>query len=190
MTKSAARVLHLTHVALLRGINVGGKNKLPMAELAELFRAAGCAEVRTYIASGNVLFRASDRTAKRIPMLITKRIQEDFGLRVPVILRDEQELRQVRAKNPFLAKSADSDQLYVGFLADEAQARQVRALDPARSPGDEFLVRGREIYMRLSTGAAKTRLTNAWFDAQLGTTSTFRNWRTVGKLVLLLDAAG
>lgn len=176
-----------SHVALLRGINVGGKNKLPMKDLAALFGEAGCVDVRTYIQSGNVLFRAPAPVAARLAVDARKRIAERFGLRVPVVLRSGEELRAVARGNPFLAAGAEAGSLYVMFLADAPAAARVARLDPARSPGDEFVVRGRDVYLRLRTGAAKTKLTNAWFDAQLSTVSTSRNWRTVQTLVAMLD---
>src|ERR1051326_504418 len=92
------------HVALLRGINVGGKNKLPMAELAELFTTAGCTDVRTYIQSGNVVFHAGAELAPRVPALISARIAEEFGLAVPLVLRSGAELAEVVAANPFLKR--------------------------------------------------------------------------------------
>jgi uncharacterized protein (DUF1697 family) len=80
-----------TYVALLRGINVGGRNKLPMRELATIFADAGCTEVATYIQSGNVVFRAADELAARVSDLITNSIAERFGLRVPVVTRSAKE---------------------------------------------------------------------------------------------------
>lgn len=181
------------HVALLRGINVGGKNMLPMAALAELFAAAGCEAVRTYIQSGNVVFRAAPALATRLPGEIARRIERRFGFAVPVVLRTGDELARVAQANPFLrAKPAPEEaSLHVAFLADAPAARAVAALDPRRSPPDEFAVVGREIYLRLPNGMARTRLSNAWFDAQLETTSTVRNWRTLLTLVAMTgeDAA-
>lgn len=179
----ARRSAPITHVALLRGINVGGKNKLPMANLIELFSAAGCSEVRTYIQSGNVLFRAAPKTAERIAEVVSKGIASRHGLRIPVVLRTVAELTKAAAGNPFLASGADPAHLHVAFLAGAPDRRRGAALDPARSPGDSFALRGREIYLHLPNGVARTKLTNAWLDAALGTTSTVRNWRTVLELL-------
>jgi uncharacterized protein (DUF1697 family) len=77
--------------------------------------------------------------------------------------------------------------LHVAFLAATPGPSKIAALDPNRSPPDEFAVHGREIYLRLPNGVARTKLTNAHFDSKLGTTSTLRNWRTVVKLVDLID---
>ena len=96
-----------THIALLRGINVGGKNKLPMKDLAALFRDAGCDRVQTYIQSGNVVFQATPALASCIPALIAKAISESFGYRVPVVTRTADELREIARGNPFLRSGAD-----------------------------------------------------------------------------------
>lgn len=179
-----------SYVALLRGINVGGKNKLPMAELVELFSAAGCADVRTYIQSGNVVFVASRATAERIPEVIAAKIAARFGLRVPIVLRSADEVLKVASTNPFLKRGAAPESLHVAFLAKGPDRRHAAALDPERSPGDSFELRGRELYLHLPHGVAETKLTNAYFDGTLATTSTLRNWRTVLKLVEMVQPRG
>ena len=170
------------HVALLRGINVGGRNKLPMRELAAIFADAGCTDVTTYIQSGNVVFQASAELAHRIPKLMTDGIAERFDLRVPVVTRSAAEFDQVVAGNPYLEIEPDFTRLHVAFLADHPTEAAVNALDPDRSPPDAFELHGREVYLHLPNGAARSKLTNAFFDSKLGTTSTARNWRTVLKL--------
>ena len=177
-----------TFVALLRGINVGGKNKLPMKDLVGMFDRAGCVTTRHYIQSGNIVFSAPPALAAKIPALVGAAIAKGFGLRVPVVLRSEKELRAVVAGNPFLEDGVDPDTLHVMFLADKPSKAAVAALDPARSPPDELVVKGREIYLALPNGMGRTKLTNAWFDAKLATVSTARNWRTVLKLVAMCDA--
>lgn len=174
-----------TYVALLRGINVGGKNKLPMKELAALMAATECAEVQTYIQSGNVVFQASASVARRLPEVLAERIAQRFGLRVPVVIRSAKELAAVARGNPFLKRGEDEDALHVYFLADKPSARAVAALDPRRSPGDQFEVVGREIYLFCPNGVGNTKLSNAYFDSALETVSTGRNWRTVLKLIAL-----
>jgi len=171
------------HVALLRGINVGGKNMIPMADLAAIFEAAGARDVRTYIQSGNVVFAASPRIAERIPAAVAKAIAKEFRLEIPVVLRSADELRRAAARNPFLEQGIDPDWLHVAFLADVPERARASSLDSKRSPGDAFVLLGREIYLHLPNGAARTKLTNAWFDSKLATTSTLRNWRTVQKLL-------
>jgi len=170
------------HVALLRGINVGGKNLVPMKELKLLFERAGCADVETYIQSGNVVFRAPMKVVRGLAATMAAAIERRFGLRVPVVLRTAAELGEVIRANPFDASTIEGRLLYVAFLADApAQERRAR-LDQQRSPGDRFELRGREVYLHLRNGAATTKLTNDYFDRTLATISTARNWNTVRKL--------
>jgi uncharacterized protein (DUF1697 family) len=173
----------MTHLALLRGINVAGKNKLPMKDLAAMFADAGCKDVRTYIQSGNVVFRAPAALAAKVPAKVGAQIARQFGYQVPVLLRSHDELAQLAGRNPFLARQTDHGKLLVMFLADEPNARSVAALDPARSPSDEFVVRGREIYLHCPNGFGRSKLGNDYVDRVLGTTSTGRNWRTVLELL-------
>ncbi|MET0596109.1 MAG: DUF1697 domain-containing protein [Polyangiaceae bacterium] len=175
------------YVALLRGINVGGNYKLPMKDLAAMFAKMGCTDVKTYIQSGNVIFRADDSVAARVPQAIAKAIADRSGMKIPVVVRKATELRKIAENNPFLARATDESRLYVYFLADRPAKTETQKLDPARSPPDEFIVKGSEIYLHCPNRFGGTKLTNAYFDSKLGTVSTARNWRTVLKLV---DLAG
>ncbi len=173
----------VSYVALLRGINVGGKNMLPMKDLVAMFGDAGCTGARYYIQSGNVVFRAAPALAKRLPDVIAKAIDRRFGYQVPVVIRAAEELADILESNPF--PRAETDFLHVAFLASAPKKNAVDALDAKRSPPDSFIVRGREIYLHCPNGFGKTKLTNAYFDSKLGTTSTVRNWRTVATLLQL-----
>jgi len=176
------------YVALLRGINVGGKNMLPMKDFAAMLAKAGCTDVRTYIQSGNAVFRCSPELARRIPDLIVEAIAKKFRFRVPVILRSGKEVRAAMEANPFVKSVADTKMLHVGFLADRPDPSRVAGLDPQRSPGDTFQVLDREIYLHVPNGMGKTKLSNTYFDSKLDTISTFRNWRTVQTLVEMAEA--
>ncbi len=176
------------YVALLRGINVGGKNKLPMKDLCAMFAAAGCADVRNYIQSGNIVFKAKPALATKVPGLIAASIARRFGLEVPVVLRSADEMREVSVRNPFLDACENLGWLAVGFLADPPDPKRLASLDPHCSPPDAFVVHGREIYLRCPNGLGLTKLNTNYFDSKLATVSTFRNWRTVLTLVEMLDA--
>jgi len=171
-------------VALLRGVNVGGKNALPMNALAALCVEAGCSDVRTYIQSGNVVFSAAPSDVEALPARLAAAIERDFGIRSPVVLRTAEELSKVPSANPY----AGTDKLHVAFLADVPAPKAVAGLDPNRSPPDAFAVVGRDVYLWLPDGVGRSKLTNAWFDKQLGTVSTIRNWRTVEALISLASA--
>jgi uncharacterized protein (DUF1697 family) len=176
------------HLALLRGINLGGKNRLPMKELAEIFAKAGCGNVATYIQSGNVIFSAPDALLKKLPQIITGEITTRFGYQIPVIVRTSEEMAQIIRDNPFLQAGKPEQTLHVYFLADVPSAPAIKNLDPHRSAPDAFCVRNREVYLQLPNGMARTKLTNAYFDSKLSTTSTARKWATVLKLYEMLPA--
>jgi uncharacterized protein (DUF1697 family) len=190
------------HVALLRGINVGGKNILPMKDLAAIFEAAGCRDVRTYIQSGNVVFSAPAGVLRKLPEQITQAIEKRFGFKSPVILRSSDDLTRIIHANPFLKTSAkgtsakgtsakgtsvDEKWLHVYFLAAVPETPAVASLDPNRSAPDVFHVREREIYLHLPNGMGRSKLTNAYFDAKLKTISTARNWATICKLLAMME---
>lgn len=177
------------YLAMLRGINVGGHNIIPMKDLACIFNDARCDKVQTYIQSGNVIFRASPGLSAKIPAAVPKLIHQRFGLQVPVILRTIEEMSAVVANNPFLLAGAPEKDLHVCFLADKPAQERIDLLDPHRSPPGEFQVRGQEIYLRLPAGVAGTKLTNDYFDSKLATKGTQRNWRTVTKLLDLMQAS-
>ncbi len=176
----------MTYVALLRGINVGGKHRVPMKELAEIFTRVGCTGVRTYIQSGNVLFSAPPALVKGLPGRVQAEIVERFGFAVPVILRSFEELAGVADRNPFLVAGVPEKELHVYFLAEVPNQEAMRKLDPSRFKPDTFCISGRDVYVHLPNGMARTKLTNAYFDAKLSTTSTARNWATVLKLLEMM----
>jgi uncharacterized protein (DUF1697 family) len=170
-------------LALMRGINVGGKNILPMKELAAMFESAGCAKVRTFIQSGNVIFTAAPKVCEGLSNAIAAQIAKKYGYRTPVILRTVKQMREAIAGNPF---PGEEERLHLMFLQDKPAAGLAAKLDANRSTPDRFLVRGAEIYLHLPNGGGRSRLTNAWFESQLSTVSTLRNWRTVTKLLELM----
>jgi uncharacterized protein (DUF1697 family) len=167
------------YLALLRGVNVGGKNLVPMKQLAALLDSERCVDVKTYIQSGNIVFNAKKPVAAE---QISALIEKQFGCKVPVVMRTSEEMAAVIRQNPFLAAGDPAEILHVSFLAAAPGEKDVAALDPNRSAPDEFRVIGREVYMKLPNGTADSKLTNAYFDSRLKTVSTIRNWRTVLKL--------
>ena len=159
---------------------------LPMKDLAKIFADAGCTDIRTYIQSGNVIFKKTG-SAAGVADKIAANIEKRFGFRVPVILRTAEELRKTIRDNPFLAAGVDAKALHVYFLAHSPNARAIAGLDPARSVGDAFHVRGQEIYLHLPNGMGRSKLTNAYFDSKLSTTCTARNWATVLRLSEMME---
>jgi uncharacterized protein (DUF1697 family) len=170
------------HIALLRGVNVGGKNRLAMADLGAAFERAGCSGVRTYIQSGNVVFEAAKAAARKAAGAVGAILREEYGIDSPVIVRTAKEFAGVISSVPFRGAQADAGSLHVAFLAAKPGAARGAALVPDRSPGDVYRLVGREVYLHLPNGVAKTKITNAYLDRTLGTVSTMRNWRTVLRL--------
>jgi uncharacterized protein (DUF1697 family) len=170
------------HVALLRGVNVAGANRLAMKDLKAIFEGVGCVDVETIIQSGNVVFKAPPKIIGALPAAVAAQIRSKFGLETPAILRSGAELRAMIEANPFVRVGVAEAELHVMCLAARPSAADVAALDPQRSPPDEFVVAGQDIYLRLPNGAARSKLTNVYFDKALKTIGTSRNWRTLAKL--------
>ncbi len=167
------------HLALMRGINVGGRHSLPMKELRAMFEQAGANAVRTYIQSGNVLFEAAAASATRLVAAVAERVEAERGFAVPMVLLRATRLDAVIDGNPFPEAVDEPKLLHVGFFSRKPTAARVAALDPERAPGDRFAVQGREIYLHYPGGSARSKLTVAYLDRTLQVTTTLRNWRTV-----------
>jgi uncharacterized protein (DUF1697 family) len=170
------------YLGLLRGVNVGGKNKLPMADLRALFESLGYADVQTFIQSGNVLFSSA---AVVKPSVLATAIHEAFGLDVPIVLRTAAALGKVLRANPFV--DFDPAALHVGFMATKAEPSLISAIDADAFAPEQFSIRGEEIYLYLPNGMARTKLP-AYLDRRLKVPTTVRNWNTVAKLVELATA--
>jgi uncharacterized protein (DUF1697 family) len=166
-----------TYAAFLRGINLGARNKIAMADLRELFAALGCEDVSTHVQSGNVVVRSPVRSAAKLEGAVEERIRRDLGLEIRVLVRTSVELAAVAEGNPF-----DPATAHVTFLAEKPDRARVDALDPGHSPPDEFRVVGREIYLHCPNGYGRSKLSNAYFEKQLGVRATTRNWKTVTTL--------
>ena len=173
-----------TYAVLLRGINVGGKNKLPMPALRTLLEDAGYDGVATYIQSGNVVLRSS-LAESALTRAVEKQIAEEFSLAIRVVVRTHAELERIAGANPFLAGGGEATGLHVVFLDSAPKAAAIATLDPDRSPGDEFSVSGSEIFLRYPNGSGRSKLTLDYLERRLGVTGTARNWNTLLKLVEL-----
>jgi uncharacterized protein (DUF1697 family) len=164
---------------LLRGINVGGKNRVPMGELGTLFESLGLSEVSTLIQSGNVLFSSQgpiERTG------LEQAIAQQFLVNTFVVLRSPADLVSIVERNPF--PHLDSSSLHVGFMTEKPPPAAVAKLDLERFAPEQCVVDGRELYLHLPNGMARTKLP-AYLDRQLKTPITIRNWNTLTKLVEL-----
>jgi uncharacterized protein (DUF1697 family) len=176
-----------TYLALLRGVNLAGVNKVSMAELRRLFEDLGHIRVRTYIQSGNVVFDAPRTAPKKLAREIEQGVSQTFGHEISAIIRTRPELDRVTASNPFALEGVPPLSLHVMFLAASASSSGIKELDPDRSPPDQFEVRGREIYLLYPNGMGRSKLTIDYFEKRLGTRATARNWKTITKLLELMS---
>jgi len=163
-------------VALLRGVNVGGKRKVPMSELRMLFESLGHSDVSTFIQSGNVLFTSRARVD---PADLESAMADRFAMVIPVFLRTHHELEAVLGRNPF--GHADASKLHVGFMAAKPPAAVVAGIDAASFHPDRLAIRDRELYLHLPIGMGRSKLP-AYLDRQLKIPVTIRNWNTVTML--------
>lgn len=175
-----------SYAALLRGINVGGTTQIAMPELQSLFIEVGLSDVKTYVRSGNVVFRSDSSDAPAVAARIEQRIAETFDVAPAVLLRTRGELRAIAERNPFLLDEAERTKLHVVFLENEPLAERREELDPDRSPPDRFHLDGRELYLHLPNGAGRSKLTLDYIECRLGVRGTARNWNTVLKLLELI----
>jgi uncharacterized protein (DUF1697 family) len=175
-------------ISLLRGVNVGGHHKVKMDNLRALYESLGCADVQTYINSGNVLFKTAGRDLVRLRKRIEGAIESACGFRSDVILRTPSDLRQVIAANPFAARPGiEASKLAIHFLAsgpDAAMRAQVLAIDAAP---EELHIGARELYIYYTNGMARPKLSLSLVEKTLKMSGTSRNWNTVRKLLEMAE---
>jgi uncharacterized protein (DUF1697 family) len=174
------------YVALLRGINVGGRSKLPMARLRELATGCGFGAVRSYIQSGNLVFTSSEPAAT-VAARLESSIAAAGGPQPRVAVRSRDELAAVVAGNPYLERSTEAKQLHVAFLVEGADPAQLDGLDLDQFAPEELTVVGRETYLFLPDGIGRSKLAEA-LSRPKSTDTTVRNWRTVTTLLELAES--
>jgi uncharacterized protein (DUF1697 family) len=172
----------MRQIVLLRGINLGPRNRIAMPALRELLAGAGFDDVRTYVQSGNVLL-GSRRTPASVARACEELIATELGLDIAVVVRTRDELAEVVRRNP-LADVADNPKRYqVSFLESEPDAEVVEKLSGLSVDGERMEVIGREIYAWHPAGVARSKLWAALAGKGLGTKATARNWTTVTTLL-------
>ena len=168
-----------TYIALLRGINVGGHHKLPMAELRAMVADAGARRVRSYIQSGNVVFDHDSDAPASLEAELGRSITASTGFAVPVTLRTAQELTTIVAGAPF--PTSEPTQVHVSFLDQPPPTGAFDTVDRAAFAPEDFALSGRDLYLYLPNGMARTQLPRA-LGLYTKLAATTRNWRTVVSL--------
>ncbi len=167
------------YAALLRGVNVGGRQRVDMAALRDCLSEAGYRDVSTYIQSGNVLFGAPAVAEATLADRMQRDLRRAFGLDVTVLIRSRAQLQRISTKNPWLRSRADPSTLHITFLGGTPSRAAARELAGRPSGADECVVAGREVYLRCPGGYGRTKLTNSALEHVLDVPATTRNWKTV-----------
>ena len=171
-----------TWIGLLRGINVGGNNILPMAALKKDLESLKLNNVRTYIQSGNFVFESYSKTASSLSGKITRRIEEQHGFRPKLLILNHKELMAAVQFNPFPKAVSDPKTLHFAFLAKPSINPNTKALDESKSPTESYKLTDRVFYLHAPDGIGRSKLA-ANVEKHLGVVTTARNFRTVSKLL-------
>lgn len=180
------------YIALLRGINVGGNNIIKMAELKQVFEAMGLCDVKTYIQSGNVLFK-SNEVEEVLQKRIEHEIQGSFGFPVPVILRSALELEHIIDNCPFTQEEifeaeslSEVESLYVALLEHSPSQEKIQLLNTYKSESEKYIIEGRDMFLLFHNSIRNSKIaTNL---QKLDVPVTTRNWKTINKLNTLAKA--
>ncbi|MBX9389266.1 DUF1697 domain-containing protein [Streptomonospora nanhaiensis] len=172
------------YAALLRGINVGGHNKVPMADLRALLSGLGCTEVGTLLQSGNAAFTAAEDDPDRIAAAIEDALREQMGLSVTVMARTAADLQRVVRGIPFAVR--DPAKCAVAFLNTAVDRDRLAALDPAAYAPEELVAGERELYLYFPNGLGRAKLTPV-LGSYLPGPATVRNWSTTTRLLALVE---
>jgi uncharacterized protein (DUF1697 family) len=173
-------------IVLLRGINIGARNRVSMPELRDLLEGAGFDDVRTYLQSGNVVL-SSGLSAERLARAVAGHIADRFSLEIEVVVRTRAQVAAVVRRNPLADVAVDPKRYQVSFLAAKPAAAVVRKLEAAVVKPEALAVIGREIFAWHPKGVARSKLWTLLAGRGLGVTATARNWTTVTKLLALAD---
>jgi uncharacterized protein (DUF1697 family) len=170
-----------TYVALFRGINVGGKNALPMKELVAVLEDLGARKVTTYIQSGNAVFVSLETDTSRLSNKISSEIKKRRGFEPHVLLLELEDVERAMKNNPFPEAVSDPQALHAGFLASVPEKPNLNALESLKSDSERFQLIDKVFYLHAPEGIGRSKLA-ANAEKMLGVPMTDRNWRTVCKI--------
>lgn len=173
-------------IALLRGINVGGKNKLPMAELVQILEQLKLKEVRTYIQSGNVVFRSGKITPEKLAQRITDGIESEKGFAPTVLVYDADEFREIVEANPFAKAVAEPKHMHYFFLERDATDADADGIAMIAATSEQFTLQERVFLLHAPDGIGRSKLVGK-IDKLLGVPTTARNLRTIEALLEMLS---
>ncbi len=173
-----------TCLALLRGLNIGGHNRLPMKELVSTLTGLGCKNISTYIQSGNAIFDTGRNNREKLSRDITQAIRQRYGFAPGVILLSGAELHDVIARNPF--PTEDGKLLHFLFIFGEISEPDLECLNTLKTDREEFFLTERVFYLYAPDGVGGSRLVRN-LERCLGVATTGRNWNTLSRLSEMLN---
>lgn len=173
----------IKYIALLRGINVSGQKKIPMAELREILTKSGLENVLTYIQSGNVIFQSLETDQSTLELKIHNAIKSYFGFEVPVLVLSPSELKKIFDSSPFPKEKKENS--YFMMLYSKADKDLVDNISELSYLNEEFKITDKAVYFYCSVGYGKAKLGNNFFERKLKVTATARNYKTMVKLLSL-----
>ena len=176
----------MQQVVLLRGINLGARNRIAMPALRELLTSAGFDDVSTYVQSGNIVL-GSDATPEQLASQCQELIAQRLGLDIDVVVRTRDELAEVVARNPLAEVAVEPKRYQVSFLSAEPDPEAVRKISALAAPSERLVAVGRELYGWHPDGIGRSKLSAALAGPALGVTATARNWTTVTRLLAMAD---
>ena len=173
-------------IAFIRGINVGRKNRIKMADLVKTLSLLGLKNIKTYLQSGNILFEHDSFDDINISDEIERKISQEFGISVNVIIRSVDELESIIKFNPFIKDlDIEPSKMHVTYLREIPDKDIIFILEQFKGENENLKFNGKEIYLYLPNGYAKTKLTNEFFEKKLKTVATTRNWKTTTRILEL-----
>jgi uncharacterized protein (DUF1697 family) len=174
------------HIALLRGINVGGNNMLAMKDLSALLEQLGCANIKTYIQSGNVIFDGASAKTEILVKKIGAAIAKSHGFQPHILVLDKKEMAKIAAANPFPKAAAEPKSLHVFFLDAPPKKPDLGSLTALKTESESFKLIGKAFYLHAPDGIHRSKLA-ARAEKLLGVAATARNWNTVVKVLELAE---
>ena len=173
----------MKYVVFLRGINVGGKNKIKMETLREICVALCFQNVKTYINSGNVIFETAKIDDKKLAAKIEDAIEKEFALKIKVLVRTIAEIENIISNNPFAGQFENDKDLHVFFLDEEMPEEKRKLLLANNTENEQFAVRNREIFCLFKISVLDSLIGKNYIGKKLKVSATARNWRTVNKIL-------
>ncbi len=177
-----------TYIALLRGINVSGKNKILMKDLQSVLERINLGAVRTYIQSGNIVFESEQNPRQKLSELISNAIYDEFEYDVAVLVYERSELTKIVNSNPWLQHQENEDKFFhVSFLNDFPDKENFEEVVAKKSEKEDIAFDNKVVFLYCPDGYGRTKLTNSFLEKKLKTKATTRNWNTINKLLAMAN---